>query len=177
MKLNAKKIRNDPIYFIQKVIGMKLTPYVIEWFQNIKAHKRITLMAFRTSGKTSQLFINYFIWNALVRPGTMYCVISKTLPQAREILKEIRTTILTTPLLKSMVPSNRTQAWSASEVEMANHSRILAKAYNGNVRGLHVDGVGCDEIGEYECFTETSLIAKSLYYLKSVSKFEYLLFL
>jgi hypothetical protein len=107
-------------------------------------------MAFRTSGKTRQLFVHYFLWKALTNPKTQYLIISKTLPQAIEVLKDIRITVLTTPLLKTMIPSNRSQAWSRTELEFANHSRILSKAYNDNVRGLHVDGLGCDEMGEYQ---------------------------
>jgi len=107
-------------------------------------------MAFRSSGKTRQLFVNFFLWCAITRPNTQYLIISKTLPQAIEVLKDIRLTILTNPLLKSMVPSNRSQSWSRTELELENHSRILSKAYNDNVRGLHVNGVGCDEMGEYE---------------------------
>ena len=149
-QIDIKKIRSDPAYFVEKVIGHQLPPFVKDWYHLILKKKRVCLMAFRTSGKTSQLFENYFIWCAITKPGTKYAIVSKTLPQAREILKEIRTRILTTPELRSFVPSNRSQIWSASEIELTNHSRILAKAYNENVRGLHLDGIGCDEMGEYE---------------------------
>jgi len=107
-------------------------------------------MAFRSSGKTRQLFVNYFIWKAVTQSKKQFLIISKTLPQAIEVLKDIRITILTNNYLKSLVPSNRSQSWSRTELEFINHSRLLSKAYNDNVRGLHVDGVGCDEMGEYE---------------------------
>lgn len=152
--LDPKKLRNDPVYFIQKVIadqqGYELTDYQKEWLRLVEEKKRVCFMAFRTSGKTSQLFVNYFIWRAFTRPHTKYAVVSRTLSQAREVLKDIRTTIQTNPLLKSEIPSNKSQAWSASEIELKNHSRILAKPANENVRGLHLDGVGCDELGEWE---------------------------
>lgn len=153
-KLNPKKVKTDPVYFIENVIyegkGWKLTSFQKEWLKTIEEKNRVCFMAFRTSGKTRQLFVHYFIWKALIDPASQYLIISKTLPQAIEVLKDIRITILTTPLLKSIVPSNRSQAWSRTEIELSNHSRILSKAYNDNVRGLHVDGLGCDEMGEYQ---------------------------
>ena len=107
-------------------------------------------MAFRTSGKTRQLFVNYFLWNCIKAPNKQFLIISKTLPQAIEVLKDIRITIVSNPFLRTLCPSNRSQTWSRTELELVNHSRILSKAYNDNVRGLHVDGLGCDEMGEYD---------------------------
>lgn len=148
--IDPAKVKKDPIYFIEHIIGHKLTSFQKEWLNLIQKKRRVCFMAFRSSGKTRQLFVHYFLWCALVNPATEYLIISKTLPQAVEVLKTIRITVLTNPLLKTMVPSNRSQSWSRTELEFANHSRILSKAYNDNVRGLHVDGLGCDEMGEYQ---------------------------
>jgi len=142
-KLNKKKIRSDPIYFIENIIGMKLTSFQKEWLRLVEDKQRVCFMAFRSSGKTRQLFVNYFVWKAVCNPAHQYLIISKTLPQAIEVLKDIRLTILTNSFLKTLVPSNRSQSWSRTELEFANHSRILSKAYNDNVRGMHVNGVGC----------------------------------
>ena len=153
-KIDPKKLKTDPVYFIEKIIyagtGWCLTEFQKEWLRLVEDKHRVTFMAFRSSGKTRQLFVHYFLWKALVNPATQYLIISKTLPQAIEVLKDIRITVLTTPILKTMIPSNRSQAWSRTELEFSNHSRILSKAYNDNVRGLHVNGLGCDEMGEYQ---------------------------
>ena len=153
-KLDPKKVKKDPVYFIEQIVyaseGWKLTSFQKKWLRLVEKHKRVCFMAFRTSGKTRHLFVHYFLWKALTNPGRQYLIISKTLPQAIEVLKDIRITILTNPLLKTMIPSNRSQSWSRTELEFSNHSRILSKAYNDNVRGLHVDGLGCDEMGEYQ---------------------------
>jgi hypothetical protein len=149
-KINKQRIKTDPIYFVENIVGQKLTNFQKEWFNILQTKKRVTFMAFRSSGKTRQLFVHYFLWKAIVNPATQYLILSKTLPQAKEVLKDIRLTILTNFYLKSLVPKNRKQTWSTTELEIMNHSRILSKAYNDNVRGLHVDGLGCDEMGEYE---------------------------
>ena len=149
-QIDMNRVLNDPVYFIEEVIGMKLVDFQANWVRDILKYHRLTYMAFRSSGKTRQMFVNFFLWCAVTRPNTQYLIISKTLPQAIEVLKDIRLTILTNPILKSLVPSNRSQSWSRTELELDNHSRILSKAYNDNVRGLHVNGVGCDEMGEYE---------------------------
>ena len=148
--IDPNRIKRDPVYFIERVIGMKLKPFQAQWVMDILKYHRLCYMAFRTSGKTRQLFVNFFLWAAVTRPNTQYLIISKTLPQAVEVLKDIRLTVLTNPILKTLVPSNRSQSWSRTELELENHSRILSKAYNDNVRGWHVNGVGCDEMGEYE---------------------------
>lgn len=149
-KLNPKKLINDPVYFIENVIGMKLTSFQKTWLKEIESKRRCCYMAFRTSGKTRQLFVNYFLWQCIRAPNKQFLIISKTLPQAIEVLKDIRITIISNSFLKSLCPTNRSQTWSRTELELVNHSRILSKAYNDNVRGLHVDGLGCDEMGEYE---------------------------
>jgi hypothetical protein len=144
------KVRKDPIYFVEKVIGMKLVDFQKEWLKILMKKKRVCFMAFRSSGKTRQLFVHYFLWKAVTNPSQQFLIISKTLPQAIEVLKDIRLTIVTNPFLKTLVPQNKATTWSRTELELKNHSRILSKAYNENVRGLHVDGCGCDELGEYE---------------------------
>lgn len=152
--MDPKKLKSDPAYFIEEVLykqqGWKLTSFQKEWLKLIEEKRRVCFMAFRSSGKTRQLFVNYFLWKAIVNPNTQYLIISKTLPQAIEVLKDIRLTVVTNPMLKSLVPSNKSRTWSRTELELSNHSRILSKAYNDNIRGLHVDGLGCDELGEYQ---------------------------
>jgi len=150
MKINPVRIRKDPVYFIEKIIGMNLITYQKEWLHLLQKKKRITLLAFRSSGKTRQLIVHHCLWRAVCEPKTEFLIISKTLPQAIKILKDIRTTLVTTPLLKTVIPSNRSQSWSRTEIELANHSYMKARAYNENIRGEHVDGVYCDELGEYD---------------------------
>jgi hypothetical protein len=142
-KLDPAKIHKDPVYFVENVIGMKLVEYQKNWLRMIEEKKRICVMAFRTSGKTSQLFIHYPLWKAVTNPKTQYLVISRTLPQAIEIMKDIRLTVSTNPLLKTLIPRNKSQSWSRTELELNNYSRIISRTYNENVRGLHMDGVMC----------------------------------
>jgi len=150
MALDPIKLKKDPVYFIEEVVGMTLTSFQKEWLNLALDKRRVCFMAFRSSGKTRQLFVNFFIWNAIINDNTQYLIISKTLPQAIEVLKDIRLTVETNFLLKTMIPKNKSQSWSRTEIEFSNHSRILSKAYNENVRGLHVNGLGCDEMGEYQ---------------------------
>ena len=85
MALNPKKLKNDPIYFIEKIIGMKLPSFQKEWLKLVQKHNRICLMAFRSSGKTRQLFVNYFIWKAVTKEKSQYLIISKTLPELSKV--------------------------------------------------------------------------------------------
>jgi len=150
MKLDNKKLRTNPVYFIENIIGIKLVEYQKEWLRIAESKRKVCFMAFRSSGKSSQLFVNYVLFKAITNPKTQYLVISKTLPQAREILSNMRITVLSNPLLKQAIPKARNLSWSKTEIEFSNHSRILSKAYNENVRGWHVHGVLIDELGEME---------------------------
>ena len=46
-KLDPKKLRTDPIYFIEEVIGHKLTWFQKEWLDLARKHHRVCFMAFR----------------------------------------------------------------------------------------------------------------------------------
>jgi len=128
---------------------------VKQWFvaNNILVHN---------SGKTRQLLVNYFIWKAVTNPMIHtdgYCIISKTLPQAIGVLRNIRETILTNKMLKTLVPPNRSKSWSRTEIELNNGGRILSKPYTNSIRGFHFGGIACDEIGEYE---DSEILTKAI---------------
>ena len=74
-KIDPAKLKSSPSYFIEKIIGMKLTWFHKEWLDLAEKKRRICFMAFRSSGKTRQLFVNYFIWCAITKPQTQYLII------------------------------------------------------------------------------------------------------
>jgi phage terminase large subunit-like protein len=148
--LDKKRLKTDPVYFVEKIIGQKLTEYQKEWFEILKKNRMVCIMAFRTSGKTSQLLINYIIWKAIMNPKTDYLMVSRTMNQVTKIMKDIRLVLSTTKILREYIPRNTAMTWSKTELELSNFSRIYARTYNENVRGMHVDGVCVDELGEAE---------------------------
>jgi hypothetical protein len=149
-----KKKLLDPVFFIENVIGeegelLKLTPFQKEWIRLAEKYKRINLLAFRSSGKSEILMVCYPIFKAFVQSRSQTLVVSASQPQSSEILKRIRDRILFNEVLRSAVPSNRSSAWSKTELELKNGSRIISKSITSQIVGYHVDLIVCDEIGYY----------------------------
>jgi len=122
-----------------------------EWIELIEKHDKVSIMAFRTSGKSEALFVCYPIFKAFTQKNWQGIVISNTLQQAVELMKRIRYKLLENEFLRSSIPDNiREASWSKTEIELKNRSRILCRTYTENIRGYHVNWVGCDEAGEYQ---------------------------
>lgn len=142
---------NNPIFFINNIVNeFKLAPYQEEFVNLIHNHKRLNLMAFRSSGKTEVFFVDYPTYLAYTKPRIHIMLISKSMPQSSELIKRIKEKIIFSDVLRTAIPSNKSSSWSKTELELKNGSRIMCKPYNENVRGYHVDFAGCDEIGEYK---------------------------
>jgi hypothetical protein len=148
-----KEKLDDPVFFIEEVIykpkGWTLFNYAKEWLRICQKYKRVNITAFRSSSKTETLLIAQAIWRAFRQKNFMGAIISASLPQSTEVLKRIKMAILDNEVLRTSIPSGKASAWSKTEIEFKNGSRILCKPYNDNIRGYHLDWVGLDEIGEY----------------------------
>ena len=152
---NLKEKLRDPIFFINEVIGFsgpphKLTPYQEEWLNLMEKHKRCSFTAFRSSGKTEAVLVQYPVFKAFTVPKWTGIIVSNSLPQSTEVLKRIRDSILSSEILRTSVPDSKGSSWSKTELELKNGSRILSKPCNDNLRGYHVDWIGGDEIGEWK---------------------------
>jgi len=154
LKLDFDRIKTDPVYFIEEVINLsepklKLSPYHKEWLGFAFKYRRMSLMAFRSSGKTELLFVCYPIFKAFTCPGWQGIVTSNSERQAVDILRRIKQRIESNPILKTSIPRTRGDTWSKTEIVLSNGSWIASKPYNPNLRGYHVDWIGMDEMGEY----------------------------
>ena len=146
----GKNLRNlimQPAFFIENfIIDFKLTDYQKEWLHLCRTNSRLSLQAFRSSGKTEVLLVDDTIHWAFTHPGSQQLMISNTLPQATELLRRIKDRIVESEMLRTAIDSNY---WTKTDLTLKNKARILCKPYNENVRMLHVDRVKCDEMGEY----------------------------
>lgn len=149
------KCRTDICYFIEKIVNLtepkiNLLPYHKEWFELVKKHKRLSLMAFRSSGKSELFFVLYPIWRAFTQPNFQGILVSNSEKQAIRLLRRIKQRIESNPVLSTSIPSSRSDSWSKTELTLSNGSWIGSKPYNENLRGEHVDFIGADELGEYK---------------------------
>ena len=137
----------QPVFFIENfIIDFKLTDYQKEWLDLCRNNSRLSLQAFRSSGKTEVLLVDDTIHWAFTHPGSEQLMISNTLPQATELLRRIKDRIVCSDMLRTSIDSNY---WTKTDITLKNKARILCKPYNENVRMLHVDRVKADEMGEY----------------------------
>jgi len=56
----------------------------------IQKNKRVAIMAPTGFGKTEILGRAFCLWTAFIEQDKEMCIVSKTLPQARKVLSEIR---------------------------------------------------------------------------------------
>ena len=153
VKLQEKYGRNlkskilDPLFFIENfIVDFKLTDYQKEWLNIIRTNPRVSIQAFRSSGKTEILLVDDTIHWAFTHPRSEQLMISNTLPQATELLRRIKDRISVSELLRTSIDK---KYWTKTDLTLKNKARILCKPYNENVRMLHVNRVKCDEVGEY----------------------------
>ena len=143
-----EKLQNAA-FFIENVIGLKMTSYQKEWLELAEKNKRLNLSAFRSSGKTEVLLVLYPIFKAFQTKNYQIMIVSSSLPQSTEVLKRIKDRLMDNELLRTAIPSGREATWSKTEIELKNGSRIFSKTCTDSIRGYHVDKTVCDEIGEY----------------------------
>lgn len=154
----------DPVFFINNVIGFDLPPYKLtsyqeEWLRLLEKHDRLCFMAFRSSGKTESMLVDYPIFKAFTQTGWQGIIVSNSLKQSVSVLRRIREKILGNELLRSSVPSGRGGLWSKTELQLKNGSMIWSRPANENIVGEHVDFIGGDEIGYWR---EMDLINKQI---------------
>lgn len=144
----------DPVFFINNISGVgngndTLSPFQEHWIRQVHNNKLYCLTAFRSSGKTEGLGINYPIFKAFTQNGWVGIVVSAKESQAKEILQRIKKKIEHNPILSKSIPKDKAVSWSKTEINLSNGSRILAKPYTDSLRSWHVNWVMFDEAGEY----------------------------
>ena len=149
-----KKLQ-DPVFFINEIIGFdkkpyKLTPYQGEWLRLMEDEDRLNLMAFRSSGKSEVLLIDYPIFKAFTIPKWQGIIVSNSLKQSTSLMRRIREKILQSEILRTSVPDTRDSSWSKTEIQLKNMSMMWSRPNNENLPGEHVDWIGGDEIGYWK---------------------------
>jgi len=149
-QIDIQKVKEDPVYFLKEVLKLNIAPFHQEWMKLTQNNPRVAIMAPRGHGKTEVLIIGNSIWKAFRQPNFEGLIISNSLPQSTDVLRRIKMHLKGNEYLASSIPQTMDAAWSKTEIELTNGSRIMCKPYSDAVRGFHVDLVCCDEVGTYE---------------------------
>jgi hypothetical protein len=104
-------------------------------------------------GKTEILGRAFCLYTAFMQHDKEMCIISKTLPQARKVLQEIKEAIENNEILADeLIPKDRPKhTWcSADTMYLATNCKIFVRPYSENIKGIHVDYLLGDEVASYD---------------------------
>jgi len=135
-------------YFIHNVIGFKsMTKTQRGWLHLFEKSKRVSIMCFRSGGKT-ELVLNYMAYKIALNPAYQILLASYSKDMAFMLTYRLKNIFQEVPILTELMPSNKSTLWSQSRMEFVNRALVVATPYLKS-RSMHVDLVYHDEIGEY----------------------------
>lgn len=138
----------DPEFFIHNIIGFKnMTNTQREWLHMFEKSNRVSIMCFRSGGKT-ELVLNYMAWKIATNPLFKILLASYNQDMANMLTYRLRIMFQDVPALTQLIPSNKSTLWSQKRMEFVNGALVVATPYLKS-RSMHVDMVYHDEIGEY----------------------------
>ena len=143
---------SDYKFFCERVLGLDIRPFHMEWIKMIQNNKRIALQAATGFGKTEILARAFCLWTAVTEQSKEMCIVSKTLPQARKVLSEIKECIEDNEFLRDeLIPADNKHNWaSADAMSLSTGCKIFVRPYSENIKGVHVDYLLGDEVSSYE---------------------------
>lgn len=140
----------DPSLFFTRVLGYDAKDFHKEWIYLLRTKKLLAISAPTGFGKTTVFGVFYPIWMAFYHPKSVSLIISKSIrTQSSNVLEDIRTTIETNEILKSLVPEDNT-TWTKEKIITTNFSKILYSSFSINVRGIQADYTFNDEVATFE---------------------------
>lgn len=140
----------DFIYFAEHVLGYDIAPYHREWFDLAETFPRLTVIAYRGSGKTC-FYAAYYIWKAIFSKKDLnFLIVSFNFEQSKLVLKIIRKMLTENEILRNFVPEGKEATWKATELSLKTGSCFYCRTYGEGVKGFRIDYLMCDEGGQYE---------------------------
>lgn len=131
------------------MLGFEIAKYHEEWYVLLEKFPRLSIQAFRGSGKTN-FMVAYLLWKAISRDNLNVLITSATFEQAKLVLKIGRLMITDNELLRQYASIGKEATWKATELTIKNGSVFYSRTYGEAVKGLRIDYVLCDEGGQYE---------------------------
>lgn len=144
------KCRIDFKLFCEKVLGLEITNFHLEWFYTIQNNERVSILAPTGFGKTTILGVAYPLWIIFTYTNKQVLIVSKSLPQSTRVLALIREAIENNELLSELKPKNATETWSKQAITTTTRCKIICRPYSINIKGEHVDYILMDEASSYQ---------------------------
>lgn len=162
----ASKAREDPGYFLEFVmrneennLPVKLAPHQRVTLDFMVQHRRGVVMQARGASKTFML-ASFILWSMGNDPQYRAAVVSSIQGQAEKVLKLVRETIESNPMLKVVFPNlrrsqNKTDPWTQTSITIARptgtkDATLAAYGAYGKIRGSRLKAVFIDDVLDEE---------------------------
>jgi hypothetical protein len=148
-------------FFEERVLGRDIQPHHLCYFSDFYSRERTVTEAFRGSGKTTILAVDFPLFMAcrdsFERPKRVnaspmnFMVTSPTRKQSAWIIKEVNHLVNKYEFLNWLKPEYKDRkTWNQSILQTTNDCTIYNEVFNQNMRGRHLTHALLDEVSQYK---------------------------
>lgn len=130
-------------FFCVKFLGFYWPDFYQEWSDALDKHDRNLIECARGHGKSNLISMGYPLWR-IIRGKWEGLIVSYSEDQAKRLIGDIRTQVMTNPLLEPIRPSS-TEDWSADRASFPNGAKVKAIGFGTSSRGIHPDDIIVDD--------------------------------
>jgi len=143
----ADLCRVDFLVFQKVELGMEIGPHHRKWWSRLKENLNVCEMAPRDHGKSMSLVQAYALWKTKYDPWCKeVLILGADQPSAVENLDKIKGCLAENPSLNYLIPANRQDFFSRTEVRLTNRKVIRVKGIGSPLRGRHPQLVILDDV-------------------------------
>jgi len=132
--------------------NFEITPFHMQWFKAYLNEKRVAIISFRGSCKTTICGVLIPLYLSFYESNLTFLNVSPTMRQSTTIIAQIRRLINSVELLQYLIPRDRGYSWTKTEINTTTGCKIVCTPYSEKARTYHVNYLLMDEAQD---FTET----------------------
>jgi hypothetical protein len=141
------KCDEDPIFFIENVMGYKLSRVHKEMLNTALVNRYVAIEVPVGHSKTTTISKGYVLWRLWrEQKGFEICLTSSALEQSMKVLSEIQLEIEDNKFLKELIPNDRKDSWNKKQLTTSKGTKFYVKPFNDSARGIHPDILIYDDI-------------------------------
>lgn len=137
----------NPIYWIERVSGFKLSWFAKLWIGAILKKKKLNLIGFRGSAK-SEIAILFTLWFVWYHSKKEILITAHSRSHSWKLMERLKEWINNNELLKELKPLDRDIVWNKEYMTTTTKCNIYTRAYKVTIAGLRTDLILCDEISK-----------------------------
>lgn len=126
-----------------KFLGLHWPDFYGEWYELLEKHERLHIQCARGHGKSILISLAYPLWK-VIRGNWQGVIVSYSEDQAKRLITEIRSAVMSNPLLEPIRPTTN-EDWSTDRVSFPNGAKLKAIGFGTSARGLHPDDIIVDD--------------------------------